>query len=141
MLKLFKTDDGKSLLLRTDFSDHAAWATLCKAVQLPSEEGFVANVQCVSDVAYSGLTIERLLALEAKESGHCFMFIADVNCLSNAALPILVVDLNREPGRTFRVIPTEMWGVENNLSLSNMDFHEFADNVGMDGVFRGFPSG
>jgi hypothetical protein len=29
--------------------------------------------------------------------------------------------------------------VENNLSLANMDFHEFADNVGADGVFRGFP--
>jgi hypothetical protein len=31
-----------------------------------------------------------------------------------------------------------MWGVENNLSVANMDFHEFADNVEDDGVFRGF---
>jgi uncharacterized protein DUF6924 len=31
-----------------------------------------------------------------------------------------------------------MWGVENNLSLANMDFEEFADSVDADGVFRGF---
>jgi hypothetical protein len=140
LVKLFKTDDGGSLLLRTDFSDDAAWAALCEAVQLPSEEGFVANVQCVSDSDYSGLTVERLLALKPKESGHSFMFIADVDCFTSAEHPILVVDLSQEPGRTFRVIPSEMWGVENNLSLANMEFHEFADNAGTDGVFRGFPS-
>ena len=44
-----------------------------------------------------------------------------------------------EPGRTFRVIPSEMWSVENNLSIANMDFAEFADAVDEDGVFRGFP--
>jgi hypothetical protein len=43
-----------------------------------------------------------------------------------------------EPGRTFRVIPREIWSVENNLSISNMDYHEFADNIDSDGVFRGF---
>jgi hypothetical protein len=32
-----------------------------------------------------------------------------------------------------------MWGVENNLSVSNMGFEEFADKVDQDGVFRGFP--
>ena len=141
MVTRFKTDDGKSLLLRTDFSDDAAWVALCKVVQLPSEEGFVANVQCVSDSTYSGLTVERLLALEPKESGRSFIFIADVDCFTTAEHPILVVDLIGEPGRTFRVIPSEMWGVENNLSISNMEFHEFADNVDADGVFRGFPSG
>jgi hypothetical protein len=43
------------------------------------------------------------------------------------------------PGRTFRVIPSEAWGVENNLSISNMGFAEFADAVDDRGVFRGFP--
>ena len=51
----------------------------------------------------------------------------------------VVVDLYDEPGRTFRVIPRELWGVENNLSLANMDYSDFADNVDADGVFRGFP--
>jgi len=58
--------------------------------------------------------------------------------LTNAEHPILVVDLWETPGRTFRVIPARMWSVENNLSLANMDFHEFAESAGADGVFRGF---
>jgi hypothetical protein len=32
-----------------------------------------------------------------------------------------------------------MWGVENNLSLANMDFSEFANHTDPDGVFLGFP--
>lgn len=49
-----------------------------------------------------------------------------------------MVDLDDEPGRTFRVIPRELWSVENNLSIANMDYRDFADSVGADGVFRGF---
>jgi hypothetical protein len=45
-----------------------------------------------------------------------------------------------EPGRGFRVVPAELWGVENNLSIANMDFAEFAHHADPDGVFRGFPS-
>ena len=41
-------------------------------------------------------------------------------------------------GKTFRVAPAYMWSVENNLSLANMDFSEFADHVDAGGVFRGF---
>lgn len=41
-------------------------------------------------------------------------------------------------GRTFRIIPSEMWGIENNLSIANMDFRDFADSADADGVFRGF---
>ena len=51
---------------------------------------------------------------------------------------MLVIDLADQPGRTFRVIPSEMWSVENNLSLANMDFDEFADAVDAAGIFRGF---
>jgi hypothetical protein len=34
-----------------------------------------------------------------------------------------------EPGRTFRVIPWEVWSAENNLSIVHMDFSEFAEAV------------
>jgi hypothetical protein len=37
------------------------------------------------------------------------------------------------------VIPTELWSVENNLALGNMDFKDFAQSVDADGVFRGWP--
>ncbi|HLF89873.1 MAG TPA: hypothetical protein VI451_13065 [Anaerolineales bacterium] len=44
-----------------------------------------------------------------------------------------------EYGREFRAIPSQIQGIENNLSIANMDFEEFADSVDEDGVFRGFP--
>lgn len=128
-----------SLLLRTDFSDEAAWAALCEAVQKRSEEGFTAFVDCVSDPAYDGLTVEQLIALTPKGGDRSFAFIADRTTFTNSEWLVLVVDLFDEPGRTFRVIPREMWGVENNLSIANMDYHEFAHKVDLDGVFRGFP--
>ncbi|MEX0641431.1 MAG: hypothetical protein WD468_01955 [Pirellulales bacterium] len=139
MKKLPKSDN--SLLLRTDFSDDAAWTALCEAVQVPSEEGFQARVDCVSDSAYDGLTVEQLVALAPKGGDHnqTFAFVVDRVALTNPEQPVLVVDLYDQPGSTFRVIPREMWGVENNLSIANMDYDEFADNADSDGVFRGFP--
>jgi len=47
-----------SLLLRTGFSDDAAWAALCEAAQEPNEDGFKEYVDCASDPAYGGLTVE-----------------------------------------------------------------------------------
>ena len=137
MKKLPKSDN--SLLLRTHFSDDAAWAALCEAVREPSEEGFQARVECISDPAYDGLKIEQLVALAPKGGDRTFAFLADRVTLTNPERPVLVVDLYDQPGRTFRVIPREMWGVENNLSIANMDYTEFADGVDPDGVFRGFP--
>ena len=134
-------DIEDTLLLRTDFSDDTAWTSLCDAVQKPNEDGFRAYVACVNDPAYDGLTVEQLIALKPKgcECGeHTFALVADRTTFSNSDRPVLVVDLYDEPGRSFRVIPRELCGVENNLSLANMDFADFADNVSSDGVFRGF---
>ena len=131
-----ETDD--SVLLRTYFGDDAAWAKLCAAVQAPVGE-FRAYVTLVSDRAYADATIEAIVAF-ATSSSRSFVFVADRVAQIDPDRPILVVDLLEEPGRTFRVIPSEAWGVENNLSLANMDFHEFANAVDDRGVFRGFPS-
>lgn len=137
MKELPKTDNA--LLLRTDFSDDAAWASLCEAVQQPSEEGFKALVDCMSDPAYDSLTVEQLVAMCPASGDRRFAFIADRATFANAERAVLVVDLDDEPGRTFRVIPREMWSVENNLSIANMAYGEFAESVDPDGVFRGFP--
>jgi hypothetical protein len=134
--KLPKTQN--SLVLRTDFSDDYAWESICAAIREPVGE-FRAHVDCISDPEYEGLTVEQLTTAVPRGSDHTFAFIVDRTALTQPDRPILVVDLWDEPGRTFRVIPSEMWGVENNLSIANMDFYEFADNVDQDGIFRGFP--
>ncbi|WP_436838952.1 DUF6924 domain-containing protein [Nocardia salmonicida] len=47
-------------------------------------------------------------------------------------------EFNDQMGRTFRAIPREVESIVANLSISNMDVHDFADSVDPDGVFRGF---
>jgi hypothetical protein len=135
MKNIPETED--SLVLRTDFSDYSAWEAICAAITKPVGE-FRAYVEFVSDPVFAGIKVEQLLSLISQNSKHMFVFIVDQVTISRPDYPILVVDILREPGRTFRVIPSEMWGIENNLSIANMDFSEFADSVDPDGVFRGF---
>jgi hypothetical protein len=52
--------------------------------------------------------------------------------------PLLAVDLYDEPGRTFRVPPRWYADVSANLSIANMDFHEFADATDESSTYRGF---
>jgi hypothetical protein len=128
-----------ALFLRTDFSDDEAWQALCAEVQEPvAPFGFRAYVHCLSEPQYDGLRVGSLPAHIAPHSDHGFMFLADTVTFSHPERPILVVDLEEEPLKSFRVIPSELWAVENNLSIANMDFMEFAGALDADGIFRGF---
>lgn len=81
---------------------------------------------------------------------HAVAFLVDAEALTHPDRPILAVNLHDyvegpenqgkgpQYGATFRVVPSEMWSVQNNLTISNMDWEEFADNVDAGGVFRGF---
>jgi len=127
-----------SLVLRTDFSDESAWKSLCAAIEEPVGD-FRAYVDFVSDREFDGLEGEQLLSALSENSDRSFAFIVDDGAISGADHPILVMDLFDTPGRTFRVIPSQIQTVQNNLSIANMGFEEFADAVGDDGIFRGFP--
>jgi hypothetical protein len=58
--------------------------------------------------------------------------------MADAERTLLAVDLYDEPGRTFRLPPWWYADVSANLSISNMDFHEFADAADESGTYRGF---
>ncbi len=131
-------DSANSLVVRTDFSDEAAWARICGEIEAPVGE-FRAYVSFVSDPDFDGLSISALTSLGQRDPTRGYMFIVDRISLTDAEHPILVLDLADEPEPTFRVVPREMWSVENNLSIANMDWLDFADSVDADGVFRGFP--
>ncbi|MGA7954370.1 MAG: hypothetical protein WCA07_12715 [Gloeobacterales cyanobacterium] len=131
-----------SLVIRTDFSDDAAWNEVCQAIRAPqTEDEFQASVECIDDETCAGLTADALASVLPEDSQRSFVFLVDSETISRSDHPVLVVDLVSEPGRTFRVIPSQAWGVENNLRLANMDFADFADSADEDGVFRGFPRG
>ena len=125
-------------VIRTDFSDDAAWDAMCRAIRTPSPGfGFLADVSFVNDRQYDGATLQSLASGRAG-GGESLFFVVDREALTHPERPILVVDAFELPVRTLRVIPSELWGIENNLSLGNMDFEDFAENAGPDGIFRGF---
>ena len=125
-------------LIRTDFADEAAWRTLGTSLAAPTEDGFLPDLSFIDDDAYRDMAPDRLLDRVPEDFGHSILIVADRTALSSAELPLLVIDLWDEPGRAIRVVAGELWGIENNLSLANMDFYEFADAAEPDGVFRGF---
>ena len=128
-----------ALVIRTDFSDPAAWERLRAEIQAPvGRFNFRAYVNFVDDPAYEALPADRLLALGPEGFNHNFFMVADRTTFTHPERPLLVVDMYDQPGRSFRAPPDQIQGIENNLSISNMDFFEFADNVDQDGVFRGF---
>jgi hypothetical protein len=86
-------------------------------------------------------------AAPVDESGPSVLFIADSVTFATPEHPILVVDLRDKylsltefpeiAGRTpFRCIPPALWSVENNLSIANLDWEDFAEDTDDDGVYR-----
>ena len=126
-----------AIVLRVDFSNNEAWESIKLAIVKPVGE-FQAYVNFVSDPDFNGVDLKELLAMQVESPYRSFMFVVDQTTLSHPGRPILVIDLVTEPGHSFRVIPSEMWGVENNLSIGNIDFAEFANHADSDGIFRGF---
>lgn len=136
MVKSLPESDD-SLVLRTDFSDDAAWEEVRTAISVPVGD-FQAYVELVDDREYEDMTVDELTSLVSEQSNLTEIYVVDVLTIADPEHPVLVVDVCDEPGRTFRVIPTEMWCVENNLSVANMDWEDFAESLDENGVFRGF---
>ncbi len=128
-----------SLLVRTDFRDDAAWQALQTECTATYEDDFRAELRPVSDPAFDGADWETLWkAVPANpDDGAAVLFIADTTAFDTPDHPIQVINLI-EVDAPIRCIPAELWGVENNLNVGNMDWSDFAGSVGPDGVFRGF---
>lgn len=125
-----------SLLIRTTYGNDDGFRTLVGAATREyGVDGFAADFVPVEADELDGATPEQLVALD----GHAWVvFVADEQTLIDDEPTLLVLDRHEEPGRSFRVTLPAAWSVENNLRLANMDFVDFFDAVGDDGVFRGF---
>jgi hypothetical protein len=139
MEMLPKTEN--SPVVRTNFDDEDAWKTICEMIQRPVPHGFgntfQAYVTFVENAAFKDLKEQELLKRVPADFGPSFLMVVDKAALQAPEFPILIIDLYRERGRSFRAIPSQIQSIENNLSIANMDFDEFADYVDEDGVFRG----
>lgn len=136
---------GIPVLVRTWFGDDGAWAGLVEEVRTPSDEGFLATVTPVDDPAFEGLSAEALPELQT--DGPIVSFLADETTLTSAEHPVLAVwvrprqDGDQRDLTPFRVVPAELWSVENNINLANLDWADFTHYTGADGVFRGIGTG
>lgn len=128
-----------ALILRTDFSNPSAWDELCAAIRKPvGVFRFLAHVEFLDDPEYADITKEQLVQLLPAHYPHSFLMIADKATFTHPEHPLLVIDLFDETKQGFRALPNQIQAIENNLSIANMDFEEFADHVDKDGIFRGF---
>jgi hypothetical protein len=130
----------KALVIRTDFSDDESWERVCSAILTPTVTLYGehrAQVQFVSEPRWRGVTAEQIAQIASEETQHTFIFLADQKTFQRPEHPVLAVDVCGEPGRAFRVIPTQVVSVESNLSVANLDFAELADAVDEDGILRG----
>jgi hypothetical protein len=125
----------ETLLIRTDFSDQEGWEALWTAVTTPNADDFLANVHLVDDPAYSDATVEQLAALAPVPS---LIIVADKIAITSPEQPLLTIYQGEEGSGQLRVIAQELWSIENNISLANMDWEEFTNAADDDGVFRGF---
>jgi hypothetical protein len=132
-------DDLTSLVIRTGIGDNGAWEALRAEVEASHEPEY-RFATWISDPAFQGVTVQELIEADAAADDDkvFYLFLADDFCLADVEHRLLAVDLNREPGRTFRVPPRWFADVSANLSIANMDFAEFADAVDESGTHRGF---
>jgi hypothetical protein len=162
-LQLMKTlpQSDKTLMIRTDFSNDAAWENIHSAATRPGPEfeeatglltdvheaagepldSIEANLHIINDRDYLGATVEQLLETLDKAAHQILLIVVDQTAISDPDHPVLIVDLLEEGGRTFRTLPSRVFEVECNLSIGNMDWEEFANAVDDNGVYRGFGEG
>jgi len=157
-------ESGVTPLIRTDFGNDDAWQAVVAQVSEPVDfavadsdesgaDSYAPNVTIIDDRAFEGVDA-RMLAEAIGPAGEIvgYVLLADSRSMSEvcaAGLTLDYVDLSvmgpedaelfrSFTGRSFRVAVGEVAGIEANLAIANMDFHEFADAAAPDGVFRGF---
>lgn len=142
----FDLPRDRSLLIRTDFSDDQAWSATVVAANAPrildGDVETYASLTTIDDVAFAEHTVEELRVLLGDPPPY-FFFVADRETITNPDHPILAVDHGTDESgtataTTVRVAPAYIAEVENNLSLANLDFADFANSADADGVYRGF---
>lgn len=155
-------NESNPWVVRTDFSDNRAWEAVKRLVSAPqkdplSELMFQANVRFVDESVFTNLSCDRVVHALPDGYPGFVVFIVDSETSKSSEHSLMVVGFSpqgdepdsftRRPRQTpvseiksFRAIPGACQAIENNLSIANMDFNDFAGAVDNDGVFRGFKS-
>jgi hypothetical protein len=106
----------------------------CQLVYAPGAPWMMTTSHAFNLLSKAPKNMHRMISLLS-----LLAFISLAACaeaMSSAEHHLLVLDPFNPEGAAFRVILSEAWGVENNLSLANMNYAGFAPDP--DRVFRGF---
>ena len=108
-----------------------------KRPSLRNGDGFRAFVEVIDEPQFADSTWQALRQeARALKEHAAVLFVVDGPALVDDH-PILVVDLSDESRAAFRCVAHELWSVDNNLNLANMDWDEFAATS--TGVLPGLP--
>ncbi|MGW2256154.1 DUF6924 domain-containing protein [Kitasatospora sp. NPDC001660] len=149
-------DESAALIIRTDFEDEAAWQAVVEEVSRPWGDcgEYEAEIHLVDDSAWAGAPLEAVVTEVKRDEDLSVVFVADDTTMKSAHHALLALDLFYEdedldpmyyqelidspPAREFRTAPAAVHDVHANLSIGNMDFHEFAASALADpeGVLR-----
>ncbi|MFY1697399.1 MULTISPECIES: DUF6924 domain-containing protein [unclassified Solwaraspora] len=150
---IVRTDDleFEPCVVRTDFSDEAAWQqVLRRCNDNPDFPTGINPAAIVDDPAFDGATIEEIRAAVAADEGLPVFFVADAVTMRGEQ-PLLAVQVDDDDdelddddddeldddedydddavessaGQPFRLLPEQVLSVHGNLALANMDFDEF----------------
>ena len=137
------------LLVRTDFSDEAAWAALLE--ELASDEFFDdADIHPVQDRGWEGADPDEVLAAVPDLDRTRLFYLADRETMTQRGHPLLVVNTtlpaagpDYEPvegaSRTLRATAAAVWSLHLNLEIANVSWEEYLPRTGSeDPVHRGF---
>lgn len=133
--------EGEGLpAIRTTWSDATGWTRCRTDLDNASDEfGNAATLTWHPGSQFDGWTVEDILAATPAAEYTAALLVFDAASASVGECTLLAVETGGpERGRTFRIQAGEIVSFEINLSLSNMNFFDFADSAGPDGVFRGF---
>jgi hypothetical protein len=136
-----KAPDLGVLLVRTDYSDDAAWQAAVDAAATVYEaddfERMGARLQLVESPELAHLGPQDLARLP-REGYLSELAVADARTMEDQT--VLFVDLNelnQQVGRAFRSIPQEVEPIVANLSISNMNFSSLLTRWTRTGSFEG----
>jgi hypothetical protein len=128
------------LVLRTDFEHPKEWKEICRIIREPIRAPmatFYACVKFLEDMEFRGVNEQQLL-MRLGEYQHPMIFVVDTVGMTGPEYTVLVVNLlEEERGQSFRAIPSTVQALENNMSIYNMLFYDFAKRLDADGIFRG----
>jgi hypothetical protein len=131
-------NSAKPIILRTDFSNPAAWEKACEEIRKPYGKHDV-GVEFLEHPEYQGVTKEQLVRLIPEKYEHDLIVVFDGRTAADPKLPLLVFDPVEEPGQSFRAYPPHIFTIETNLLVGNISFYEFERMLDEDGIYCGYP--